>query len=63
MRFMAPGASTLDLVFLVNVSYLSVFPFPGFGGPVPRGRSAALGEVLSSGAVWGPHHLPVVFRL
>eukprot|EP00963_Diacronema_lutheri_P000613 scaffold34_cov337-Pavlova_lutheri.AAC.8 len=60
---MAPRSSTPDLVILMKVPYLSVFPFPGFDGPVPRGRSAALGEVLSSGAVWGPHHLPVVFRL
>eukprot|EP00963_Diacronema_lutheri_P014688 scaffold3659_cov348-Pavlova_lutheri.AAC.1 len=46
-----------------QVSYLSVFPFPLFGVPVPRGRSAALGEVSRRGVVWGPHHLPVVFRL
>jgi len=35
MRFMAPGSWTLDVFFLMKVSYLSVFPFPGFGGPVP----------------------------
>eukprot|EP00963_Diacronema_lutheri_P002633 scaffold187_cov329-Pavlova_lutheri.AAC.3 len=45
MRFMAPAASFLDLVFLVNGSYFAVFPFPGFGVPVPSGRSAAIGEV------------------
>jgi len=59
MRFMAPRASTLDLVFLMNMSCLTTIPFPGFGVPVPRGRSAALGEVSRRGAVSGLHHLSV----
>jgi len=63
MRSMAPAASFFDPIFLMRVSCLAILPFPGFGVPVPRGRSAALGEVLSRGAVWGPHHLLVVFRL
>eukprot|EP00963_Diacronema_lutheri_P012904 scaffold2077_cov333-Pavlova_lutheri.AAC.1 len=63
MRSTAPAASFFDPIFPMHVFCFDIFPFPGFGVPVPHGRSAALGQVSSKGAVWGRHHLLADTRL
>eukprot|EP00963_Diacronema_lutheri_P000018 scaffold1_cov375-Pavlova_lutheri.AAC.18 len=59
---MAPVVSLLHLILLMNVHRLRAFLCCGFGVPVPRGRSAALGEVSRRGTVCGHNRLVVVLR-